>query len=231
MKVMIFGLGNYGVSLAASLIEAGNEVIGIDKDPLRVDLVKDQITFAVTLDSTNEAAVRTLPCKEVDAAIVAIGENEGAAILTTAILKKNGVKRIISRSISPLHQMVLEAMGIEEIVHPEQESADRLSKMLHLKWVLNNFEVDDRFSIIEVQLGPQFIGKTIQEADFRRNHQLNIITIIREQTRRNILGGNRVVRESIGVVTPDMRLQAGDILVVFGSNAAINTFCECNVEG
>lgn len=228
MKVMIFGLGNYGVSLAASLMEAGNEVIGIDKDPLRVDLIKDQVTFAVALDSTNEAAVRGLPFKDVDAAIVAIGENEGAAILTTAILKKLGVKRIITRSISPLHQMVLEAMGIEEIVHPEQESADRLSKMLHLKWVLNNFEVDEQYSVTEIQLGAHFANKTVQEVDFRKNYQLNIITIIREFTRRNIMGGTRLVRESIGMVSPDTRLQEGDVLVVFGSNSAIGAFCELN---
>ncbi len=228
MKVMIFGLGNYGVSLAASLMEAGNEVIGIDKAPLRVDLIKDQVTFAVAMDSTNEAAVRSLPFKDVDVAIVAIGENEGAAILTTAILKKLGVKRIITRSISPLHQMVLEAMGIEEIVHPEQESADRLSKMLHLKWVLNNFEVDEQYSVTEIQLGPQFANKTVQEVDFRKNYQLNIITIIREFTRRNIMGGTRLVRESIGMVSPDTRLQAGDVLVVFGANSAISSFCELN---
>ncbi len=228
MKVMIFGLGNYGVSLATSLMEAGNEVIGIDKDPLRVDFIKDQVTYAVTLDSTNETAVRSLPFKDVDAAIVAIGENEGAAILTTAILKKIGIKRIISRSISPLHQMVLDAMGIEEIVHPEQESADRLSKMLHLKWVINNFEVDERYSVTEIQLGPQFAGKTVQEADFRKNYQLNIITIIREFSRRNILGGTRMVRESIGVVAPDTKLLEGDVLVVFGANNAIGSFCEIN---
>lgn len=231
MKILIIGLGNYGVSLATSLIEAGNEVIGVDIDPLRVDLIKNLVTFAVTLDSTNEAAVRSLPFKDVDAAIVAIGESEGAAILTTAILKKIGVKRIISRSISPLHQMVLEAMGIEEIVHPEQESADRLSKMLHLKWVLNNFEVDEHFSVTEIQLGSQFAGKTVQEADFRRNHQLNIITIIREQSKRNILGGTRLAREAVGVVTPEMKFQEGDILVVFGSNTAIGTFCEVNAGG
>ncbi len=228
MKVMIFGLGNYGVSLATSLMEAGNEVIGIDKDPLRVDLIKDQVTFAVTLDATNEAAVRSLPFKDVDAAIVAIGENEGAAILTTAILKKLGVRRIITRSISPLHQMVLEAMGIEEIVHPEQESADRLSKMLHLKWVLNNFEVDEQYSVTEIQLGAKFANKTVQEVDFRKNYQLNIITIIREFTRRNIMGGTRLVRESIGMVSPDTRLQQGDVLVVFGANSAISFFCELN---
>ena len=85
MKVIIFGLGNYGVSLAGSLMEVGNEVIGVDKDPLRVDAIKDDVTYAVTMDSTNEAAVHTLPFKDVDAAIVAIGENEGAARPVVAI--------------------------------------------------------------------------------------------------------------------------------------------------
>lgn len=230
MKVMIFGLGNFGISLASSLVEAGNEVIGIDLDPLRVDLIKDQVTYAVAMDATNETAVNSLPYKEMDVVVVAIGEHEGAAILTTAILKKNGAKRIISRSLSPLHQMVLEAMGIEEIIHPEQESADRLSKMLHLKWVLNNFELDDKYSITEIQLGDRFIGRTIQDIDFRKNHQLNIITIIREFTHRNILGGKRTARESMGVVSPETMLERGDILVVFGSNSAISTFCEANAK-
>ena len=106
MKILIFGLGNFGHPLAINLTETGNEVIGIDLKMDKVERLRDKIAHVVCMDSTNELAFQALPIKETDLAIVAIGENEGAAIITTAILKKLNVSNIISRSLSPIHDTV-----------------------------------------------------------------------------------------------------------------------------
>ena len=228
MKVIIFGMGNFGQALALSLTEGGNEVIGVDKDLSKVELIKEKIAHAVSLDSTNELAYAVLPLKDADVAIVAIGENEGAAIITSAILKKYPHIRIISRSLSPIHDTVLQAMGVHQIVHPEQEAAERLTRKLNFKKVVDNFIVDENYSISEIRTPGPMIGKTIRDCMFREKHKLNIITILRKKEKTNLLGRKIQYQEALGIPTPETILEEGDLLVVFGANHFIESFCAVN---
>jgi trk system potassium uptake protein TrkA len=226
MKILIFGLGNFGHPLAINLTETGNEVIGIDLKMDKVERLRDKIAHVVCMDSTNELAFQALPIKETDLAIVAIGENEGAAIITTAILKKLNVSNIISRSLSPIHDTVLQAMGVDQIIHPEQEAADRLTRKINFRNVIDNFKIDDSYSVSEVKVLPAFVDKQLSEIQFRSAYNLNIVTIIRNTERTGLLGRKIYVRESLGVPKPDTRFQAGDILVVFGQDRHIRSYCE-----
>ena len=112
MKCIIIGLGNFGMALAQRLTAMGYEVIGVDKDIDKVNAYKDSIKNTICLNLNNEQAARNLPLKDADLNIVSLGKDAGASILTVAILKQNGAKRIIVRAISTLHKTVLEAMGI-----------------------------------------------------------------------------------------------------------------------
>jgi trk system potassium uptake protein TrkA len=140
MKFIVFGLGNFGASLSYKLVQLGHEVIAVDERLEVVDKYKHSITHAVALDSTNKEAVAQLPIKDVDAAIVGIGENEGANIMTTALLKQLGVKRIICRITSPLQKIVLDAMDMQEFVNPEASSAERFALKLDLLVLLILFK-------------------------------------------------------------------------------------------
>jgi len=115
MKFIIIGLGNFGISLALKLTEMGHEVLGVDKQMEKVDEIKDKIAMAFCLDCKYQEAVNSLPLKNTDVVIVTIGEDEGANLLTTALLKKAGAPRLISRAVSPIHSTILEAMEISEI--------------------------------------------------------------------------------------------------------------------
>jgi trk system potassium uptake protein TrkA len=115
MKYIIIGLGNFGASLAQKLTEQGNEVIGIDTRMSKVDAYKEKISHTICMDSTDEYTVSGLPLKDTDIVLVAIGEDQGANIITTAIFKNFEVKRLISRAINPLHEKVLQAIGVDEI--------------------------------------------------------------------------------------------------------------------
>lgn len=225
MKAIIFGLGNFGKALALQLSEMGHEVIGVDKSLDKVEEMKDKISHTICMDATNPAAIQQLPISDTDLAIVAIGENEGASILTTAVLKTSGIKRIISRALSPTHESVMEAMGIEEIAHPEQDSAERLAKKLNLKIAIESFEIDRNYSIVEIKTPPDFIGKSVIEVDPRRNYNINIVTILRKTIRKNLLGIRTTELMSIGVVTPEEVFLEDDILVVFGENPCITEIC------
>ena len=132
MKYIIVGLGNFGASLAQKLTALGNEVIGIDKKMSKVDAFKEKMSHTICMDATDEFTVSGLPLKETDMVIVAIGEDQGANIMTTALFKNLQVKRLISRAINPLHEKVLQAIGVDEIVHPEEETAERWAKKLCL---------------------------------------------------------------------------------------------------
>lgn len=225
MRAIIFGLGNFGKALALQLSEMGHEVIGVDKSLDKVEEMKDKISHTICMDATNPAAIQQLPISDTDLAIVAIGENEGASILTTAVLKTSGIKRIISRALSPTHESVMEAMGIEEIAHPEQDSAERLAKKLNLKIAIESFEIDRNYSIVEIKTPPEFIGKSVIEVDPRRNYNINIVTILRKTIRKNLLGIRTTELMSIGVVTPEEVFLEDDILVVFGENPCIAEIC------
>ncbi|CDF81138.1 potassium uptake protein, integral membrane comp onent, KtrA [Formosa agariphila KMM 3901] len=228
MKIIIFGLGNFGMSLALSLTETGNEVVGIDKNMDKVNIVKDKIAHSICLDSTNELAYQALPIKQTDIAVVAIGENEGAAIITTAIIKKLTTGKVISRSLSPIHDTVLQAMGITSIVHPEQEAALKLTNKINLKNIVDSFKIDEKYSISEIKTPAEFVGKSILDLEIRSRYKLNIVTILRKKEKTNLIGNTTVIKEVIGIPSAETVIQDNDILVVFGSDDDISKICDKN---
>lgn len=225
MKIIVFGLGNFGMALSLSLTETGNEVIAIDKQMDKINLVKDKISHAICMDSTNELAYEAVPLKDADKVVVAIGENEGAAIITTAIIKKLCDAKIISRALSPIHDTVLEAMGIHSIIHPEQDSADRLTKQINFKSTLENYQLDHNYTISEVKAKKEFFGKTLQELDTIDTYRLTLITIIRNIEKKNLMGKKTIVKETLGRTSPETVVLDDDILVVFGNNKDIEKYC------
>lgn len=221
MKFIIIGLGSFGSSLADKLIQSGHEVIGVDIKMSKIDAFKENLTHAICLDSTDPHAVSHLPLKDTDAVIICIGEDEGANILSTALMKKIQVKRIISRAISPLHETVLEAMGISEIVRPEEETADRWSRKLNFHGVVNSFNLTSDYSIVEVIVPEKFVGKTLAETQFPKNYNVVILTTIKMVEEKNFLGITKKVKRVQDVASSVTILDKGDILVAYGHTSDI----------
>ncbi|MGZ0014882.1 potassium channel family protein [Yeosuana sp. AK3] len=224
MKYIIVGLGNFGASLAEKLTAQGNEVIGIDNKMNKVDLFKEKISHTICMDSTDEFTVSGLPLKETDVVIIAIGEDQGANVMTTALFKNFQVKRLISRAIDPLHEKVLMAIGVDEIVHPEEETAERWAKKLCLTNVIDSFELSDDFSIIEVNIPKKYIGKTIKEIQLRRNYNILALTTIKKTEIKSVVGKTRNEDKVQGVASPDTLLEEKDVLVIYGANADLRKF-------
>jgi trk system potassium uptake protein TrkA len=224
MKFIIVGLGNFGASLSQKLTAQGHEVIGIDTRMDKVDLYKEKISHTICMDATDEFAVAGLPLEGTDIVVVTIGENQGANIMSTALFKNLQVKRLISRAINPLHEKVLQAIGVDEIVHPEEETAERWAKKLCLNNVVDSFELGDDFSIIEANVPGEFIGKTIEEIGFRKDFNLLVLTTLKKVEVKSVFGRSKTVTEVQGVVTPDLRLDQTDILVLYGSNKDLQEF-------
>ena len=224
MKYIIVGLGNFGASLSQKLTTQGNEVIGIDTRMEKVDLFKEKISHTICMDATDEFTVSGLPLEETDVVIVAIGEDQGANIMSTALFKNMQVKRLISRAINPLHEKVLEAIGVDEIVHPEEETAERWAKKLSLNNVVDSFELSPDFSIIEANVPKECIGKTIVEVGFRKQFNLLVLTIMKKAQVKSLLGKSRTEVIIHGIATPEQQLEETDLLVLYGSNKDLQKF-------
>lgn len=224
MKYIIIGLGNFGAALAEELTSQGHEVIGIDMKMEKVDALKEKITHTICLDATDENTVSGLPLKDTDVVIVAIGEKPGMSIMVTAVFKNLKVKRLISRAINHLHEKVLNAIGVDEIVRPEAETAKRWAKKLNLRNITESFEINDDYSIVEVEIPPRYIGKRLKEVDFQEKYNILLLTSIKKKEATNFMGNKRPINKVQGVASPNLLFEEKDILVVYGANRDLENF-------
>lgn len=230
MKFIIVGLGNFGASLAKKLTQQGNEVIGIDSRMEKVNSLKEKVSHTICMDATNEETVADLPLKNTDIIIVCIGEDQGVNVMTTALFKNLGVKRLISRSINPLHENVLKAIGVDEIVRPEEETAERWAKKLCMKGVVDSFELNKNYSIVEVKTPANYIGKSIENIGLRKNFNLVILTILKQSEQSSFLGKTKTITNVQGIPQPDTVLETDDILVIYGYNKDLKKFMKYSNE-
>jgi len=221
MKFIVFGLGHFGKALAIRLTELGHEVIGVDNDMKKVEQFKDKITHTVCLNATDRDAVGSLPLKDANAVIVAIGEDEAASLMTTAVLKQFDIKRILTRAVSDLQKTVLEAMKIDEFIMPEEESAERLAVRLVNLNVVDSFKISENYSIIEAKVPEQYVGKTLAEANFTNEFKVIILTTIKTNEVES-KGVKKILKEASGIATSGTKLEINDLLVIFGEMENIN---------
>jgi len=220
MKYIIIGLGNFGASLAEKLTAMGNEVIGIDRRMEKVDFLKERISHTICMDATDEFTVSGLSLKDTDVVIVAIGEDQGANVMATALMKNLQVKRLIGRALNPLHQRVLKALGVDEIIHPEEETAERWANKLCLSGVVDSFDLNNDYSIIEVKLPPAYIGKKMSELDFIHKYNILILTTIKQTA----TGKNLSVSTMESLAKSDPLLGAEDLLILYGTSKDLRYF-------
>ncbi|MBK6964074.1 MAG: TrkA family potassium uptake protein [Bacteroidales bacterium] len=216
MKFIVVGLGNFGSALSVRLTSMGHEVIGIDGNRQKTEIFKDLITQTICMDVTNEQALETLPLRECDYAIVTIGEDFGASVMTTALLKQAGVKKLVSRAINPMHYKVIQALGVDLILQPEYEAASRFADSVLFSGVSNSFDVTDDYKIIEAQLPDRYDGLMLSEVDFTNRHSLLVLTVIRTEESKSIFGQPVKRKKSLGLPSANQKLKKGDLIVLFG---------------
>lgn len=224
-KIAVIGLGQFGLNLSLRLTEQGVEVLGIDQNEERVELVRDQIAHAMIMDSTDIRALRQVGLQDFDIVVVAIGDNFESSILTTAHLQELGVGRIISRVLTPVHERLLKLMKIEELIVPEGEAAYQLARTLSLRGVTEHLDISVNYSIVEVPLPNWANGKTLQEAQLRHRYKLNLITVLRKtEQKETLLSGKKKSKVVLGIPEVDLKFTSEDILVLFGHNEDIKEF-------
>jgi trk system potassium uptake protein TrkA len=226
-KFAVIGLGDFGRSVALSLAEKECEVIAIDQDMDVIEEIKDKVTYAVRLDSTDEKALKALGIDKVDAAIISIGEHFEDTILTSVLLMQMGVKKIVARATSIIQQKILLKLGVNQVITPEFEIAKRVASTLINEDVLDLVPLGENYNIVQVKAPNSFIGKTLQEIDLRIRFNLNLITIKRLHKIKNEQTGEETTKERIyGVPTASTVIEENDILFLLGKDKDVRKIIE-----
>lgn len=209
-SVVVIGLGRFGSAVAQSLVRMGHEVLAIEEDPVLVERWADELTHVVNADSTDDDALRQLGVGDFDRAVVAIGTDIEASVLTVLALAEAGVSDIWAKAITRKHGQILERVGAHHVVYPEYSMGERVAHMLTGR--MHDFiEFDDRFSIARTNAPKETWDKTLAESTPRTHHGVTIVGVKR-------LG------EDFTYARPETEIRRHDELIVSGPTEAVERF-------
>ena len=205
---VVIGLGRFGSTLARQLCKLGAEVLAMDVHNDLVQQVAEDVTHAVVGDAQDKDVLRALGVRDFDCAIVAIGTNLAASVLTVMNLQELGVPYIICKAHDETHSRVLQKLGVNKVVIPEQENAARLARSLNSHNVLDYIELSEDYGILELPAPGSWIGKSLKELNIRAKLGVNIIAV-ENSGRTNVSP------------SADYAIREGDIMVVLGDNYSL----------
>lgn len=207
-QYLVLGLGRFGMSIAKTLCELGQEVLAVDSDAELVNDIAPYVTQAMQLDATDEDVLATLGVNNFDAAIVSIGQNTRDSILVCVILKELGVPYLIAKANDDLHAKVLRKIGADRVIFPERDMGARVARSILTPNVLDLMILSDDYQIIEIRVPSKWVGNSIIGLNVRRHYGLNILAIHRQE-------------RFLVSPAPDMLFASGDTLLVMGKKEDI----------
>lgn len=212
-QYVVIGLGVFGSSVASTLSRGGKEVLAIDLDMSCVERMADIVTKAVQADGTDIEQLKVLGIQDFDVAIVAIGDQLEASILTVMNLKELGVKYILAKAKNKQFMQILEKVGADQVVRPEKDMGEKIAKNLLRNHIVDLVELDGGYSVVEMKSPQRWIGKTIKKLNVRATYDFNIIGI------KKI--GQDHLRMSID---PDAIIESGDQFLIVANTKNIENF-------
>jgi trk system potassium uptake protein TrkA len=211
-EYLVVGLGRFGGALARELVHLGHDVLGVDQSSREVQRLADVLTHAVQADSTDPDAMMQLGAADFRTAIVAIGTDIEASILTTALLADLRIPRIVAKAVTEPHGKILERVGAHRVVFPERDMGTRVAHTVTGR-TIDYIQLDPGFALVETTAPAEIVGKTLAQAEVRRRYGITVVCV-------KPAGG------SFTYATPDTIVREGDILVVAGETKRAEEFAE-----
>lgn len=205
----VIGCGRFGKAVIESLAKEGHSVMALDSDREKVNAMAQQVSYAATLDSTDEDALKAIGIQDMDHVVVAIGSDIESSIMTCALLKELGIKNITAKAVSGRHARVLTKMGINDVVRPETESGKRTAVRIMHSFLGEFISVSSEHSIVQIKLeNRDIVGIRLAELSLREKG-INVVAIKKG--------------DSVEIPTADIAFELGDILIMIGKNTDIAT--------
>ncbi len=185
----VIGLGQFGRAVVDELLENGMDVIAIDNDPEAINKVAKKLPTSFVADSTDEEAMKELGLKDVDAVIVAYGDNKEASILTTVILREFGIEEIIVRVDDDYYVPIMKKLGATDVITPQKAAGQALANRLGNSDYKDFYKLDAKYSVISIVINSGFIPVTLRELNSKEVYGVSIVLIIRNG-KSFVPGGN-----------------------------------------
>ena len=190
---IVIGLGRFGAKIAKTLTQMGCDVLAIDKDPECVTAVSKNVSHCFIADGTKIDVLKDIDAAACEHAVVAIGNNLQATILTVVNLKNLGVPKITVRVDEPSHKEVLELIGADDIIIPEEESAVSLANSIISDSILDYYQITDEFAIMKLSVSERFKARTLIDLNIRNNFDVNIVGMLNDKNEFYIPKGTDII--------------------------------------
>ncbi len=224
MQIAVIGIGRFGMKLATTVARLGAEVIAVDTREHNVEEVKDRVAQAVIADCTDERAMRAIGISDVDVAVVAIGENLEMSVMSTVVLRRLGVSKIVARAVSQVHEQILKEMGASQIIRIEEQMGEQVAHWLVAPDVLQRISFPGGYTLVEMRVPDKFVGKTLMESRVREDYSLTVAAIQKRIPAISEEGKSHYRIKTITPPNPTDQIGEDDILVMIGEDEKIDQF-------
>jgi trk system potassium uptake protein TrkA len=208
--IAVIGLGRFGGAVAESLLRLGHDVLGIDESAELVQQWSERLTHVVQADATNGATLRSLGVHDFSHAIVGIGTDIEASVLTVLALSELGVPDIWAKALGPKHGRILERTGAHHVIYPEASMGERVAHLVTGK-MMDFIELDDGYAIVKTRAPREAVGRTLTECGWRSRHGVTVVGVKR-------------LRAEFEAALPDTVIREGDLLIVAGDTEQVEAF-------
>lgn len=212
-EYIIIGLGRFGNSVAKQLEANGCKVLAIDRNEQRIRQIAEYVTLAMCLDVADEEALEELGGRNFDGAVISIGHSLDASVLATIWAKEQGIKQVIAKAYDETQGKILAKIGADEIVYPEKETGVHLANNLAFNNLIDTIELSPEYSIAEVTILTDWIGKSLIELKLREKYAVNVIAIRR--------GGSLILNPAA-----DAPSKKNDVFVLLGTNNTLKKIAD-----
>ncbi|CAM01457.1 potassium channel family protein [Saccharopolyspora erythraea] len=209
---MVIGLGRFGSSLAGELVSRGSEVLAIDSRPDVVQRHADELTHTAVADTTDPESLRQLGVPQFRRAVVAIGTDLEASILTTSLLADFGIPHIWAKATSRQHGRILERVGAHHVVLPEHDMGERVAHLVTGR-MLDYIEIEEDFALVKTLTPDEAVDRALGESRLRSKYGVTVVGVKRPG-------------EEFTYATADTVVRKGDILIVAGQKDQVEEFAD-----
>jgi trk system potassium uptake protein TrkA len=216
-SVVVIGLGRFGGAVAQSLVRLGHDVMGIDRNEVLVQTWAERLTHAVQADSTNENVMLQLGVADFSHAIVGIGSDLAASLMTLMVLTELGIKDIWVKAMTPEHGQLAQRIGAHHVIYPEADMGARVAHLITGR-LIDFIEFEDGFGIAKIQAPAETHHLTLAESHVRSRFGVTVVGVKR-------------ANEDFEHALPETRILPADLLIVSGPTRKIEVFAAGDRKG
>lgn len=228
-KVCVIGIGYFGFYLSKKLSQMNCELVVVEKDESRAELVKDFVEHVIVIDCLDQKALMETGISDCDTVVVAIGEDFESSLTTISYLQEMKINKILTRAISKTHERILRSMGIENIFLPEAEAADQVAREIVMKNVRDSITISDNYTIVEAEPPKWAVGKTLSECNLRKEYEVTVIAMVKETNTTEMISTGDYRKIDVDLkLDAETKVDVEKNLLLFGKDEDIYNFLEEN---